>query len=281
MKIAVWSPTSFAGRKSAHLLLLALQTIGEEGGEQLVLHTDCEGSGPEHFLLSGVQRSRMMKQQEFGVEHLCRLLHCERFSKEAVINSSYTFAEGKLHVLPAGNAAFYQGKEKDAAKAVCSMMNLAGEVFQNVWVELPAGESEFSSQIISMTDYVIVNLTQSPYEVSKIGKIPRFEHVLYLFGAYEQRSIYALQNMMLLFPELRGKCAAIPYNTGFLAACCAGDVESFWMRQSSPESEKSATSFSRAVENAYRKWKGGEACIKYGAEESRVKGGRSLKQSSR
>jgi len=120
MKIAVWSPTPFAGRKSTHLLLLVLMTIMVEKSEQLVIHTDSEGSGAEHFLLSGNHRNRMMEQKEFGVEFLCRSLHCERFSKELAINSSYTFAEGKLHVLPGGSRRFYE--ERDATAEVCDMI---------------------------------------------------------------------------------------------------------------------------------------------------------------
>lgn len=277
MKIAVWSPTPFAGRKSTHLLLLALQAIIEEGGEQLVLHADYEGSGPEHFLLSGIQRSRMIRQKEFGVELLCRLLHCERFSKELAVNSSYTFAEGKLHVLPAGNITFYRGREQEAGKAICNIMQFAGKDFQNVWVELPAGESEFSRQIFSAADCVIVNLAQSPCEVEKIGRLPHFENAFYMIGAYEQRSIYAMHNMMLLFPELRGRCAVVPYHAGFLAACCTGDVESFWMREISQRDTKAVPTFFRAVEKAYEKWKegGSEKC---GEEKSRVQGVRNLKQ---
>ncbi|MDD5901581.1 MAG: hypothetical protein PUC73_11895 [Lachnospiraceae bacterium] len=266
MKIAVWSPTPFAGRKSTHLLLLALQAIAEEGGEQLVLHADYEGSGPEHFLLSGIQRNRMIRQKEFGIELLCRLLHCERFSKEMAVNSSYSFAEGKLHILPPGNSTFYRGREQEAGKAICTIMQFASRTFQNVWVELPAGDSELSEQILSEADCVIVNLAQSPCEAEKIGRLPQFEHAFYMIGAYEQRSIYAMHNMKLLFPELRGRCAAVPYHAGFLAACCAGDVERFWVREISRRDTKEVPAFFCAVEKAYEKWKEG-GCAKCGEEK--------------
>lgn len=257
MKIAVWSPTPFAGRKSTHLLLFALQAIAEEGGEQLVLHTDSEGSGPEHFLLSGSNRKRMMERNEFGVEFLGRVLHCERFSKELAVNAAYTFAEGKLHVLPSGSRRFYRENPKDATEAVCRMMRAAESAFQNVWVELPAGESEFSSQILREADCVIVNLAQSPCEVAKAGGFSKSMSVFYLVGAYEQQNVFSMHNMTVLAPELSGRCAVIPYNAGLLATCCEGDAERFWLRGEKLKERTEYTPFYRAVEKAYKKWKAG------------------------
>ena len=257
MKIAVWSPTPFAGRKSSHLLLFALRAIAEEGGEQLVLHTDPEGSGPAHFLLSGMNRKRMMERNEFGVEFLGRVLQCERFSKELAVNAAYTFGEGKLHVLPAGSRTFYRETPKTAAEAVCRMMRAAEGLFQNVWVELPAGESVFSEKILREADCVIVNLAQSPCEVVKTGVLPETASVFYLIGAYEQQNIFSEYNLTRLVPELSGRCAVIPYNTGFLAACCEGDAEQFWLRGVKLKEKTEYASFYRTVEKAYRKWKAG------------------------
>ena len=255
MKIAVWSPTPFAGRKSTHLLLFALQAITEEGGEQLVLHTDPEGSGPAHFLLSGIHRKRMMEQNEFGVEFLGRVLRCERFSKELAVNAAYTFAEGKLHVLPAGSRSFYRETPINAAEAVCRMMRAAEAVFQNVWVELPAGESLFSEKVLQEVDCIIVNLAQSPCEVVKASGFPEPASSFYLLGAYEQQNIFSAHNLTRLAPELSGKCAAIPYNPGFLAACCEGEAEQFWVRSVKLKERTEYATFYRAVEKAYRKWK--------------------------
>ncbi len=257
MKIAVWSPTPFAGRKSCNLLLLALQAIGEDGKEQLILHADPIGSGPEHFLLSGRHRSRMMEQNEFGIEFLCRLLRCERFSKEAVTNAAYTFAEGKLHILPSGSRPFYEGDKCKTAEEVCNIIRAAGEVFHNVWIELPAGESMFTERVLNEADCVIVNLAQSPCEGEKLTGLPKLKHAFYLLGAYEQRTIYTVHNMMLLFPGLRGRCAVIPYHTGFFEACCSGEAERFWLRGVSTAEDKACSTFFREVKKTYRKWKEG------------------------
>jgi len=255
--VVFWSPTPFAGRKSAHLLLFALQAVAEVGGEHLMLHTDACGSGPEHFLLSGNHRSRMMKQKEFGVEYLARRLLCERFSKEMAVNAAYTFAEGKLHVLPAGGAEFYKEKEEDAVKVIRRILQQADEVFQTVWVELPAGESELSRRLLSEADCVVVNLAQSPREIVGIEQLPLDKNSFYLFGAYEPGNIYAAHNLELLFPGLRGRCGAIPYDRRFLAACCKGEAELFWKREKARKSAKTAGIFLRDVEKAYEKWKEG------------------------
>ncbi len=270
MKIAVWSPTPFAGRKSSNLLLMALQAIENEGEEQLVLHMDPEGSGPEHFLLSGRHRSRMVEHREFGIEFLCRLLQCERFSKEAAVSAAYTFAEDKLHILPAGNKNFYREGNKNSVKELGDIIQWADEVFSNVWIELPAGKTEFTDLILSRVDCVLVNLAQSPCEAEKLNRLPKLKNAFYIMGAYEQRNIYTVYNMMLLFPEIRGRCAGIPYHQGFLEACCAGEVEQFWRRGMHDADGKLFPSFFREVERTYGKWKEGCGRHKCGEEKDEI-----------
>ncbi|MBQ9767634.1 MAG: hypothetical protein IJW37_05995 [Lachnospiraceae bacterium] len=250
MKIAVWSPTPYAGRKSSHLLLMALQAA-KEGEEQLVLHADPTGSGPEHFLLSGRNRNRMMEQREFGIEQLEHCLRCERFEKELVINSAYSFAEGKLHVLPAGGRFFYQGREEAAADAVVGMMRRAEACFGQVWVEVPGGESEISKRVLAETDAVVINFPQSPVEVLRAMELPRYEKEFFIIGAYERRSIYTKHNLALLHARLQGNCAVIPYEARFAAACCAGDTEAFWERGSKQGEEESVYPFFREAKRAY------------------------------
>jgi hypothetical protein len=234
---------------------MALQAIAAGEGEQLVIHADPEGSGPEHFLLSGSHRRRMMNEKEFGVEFFASLMRCERFSKEQVINAAYTFAEGKLHVLPAGGNGFYAGNGNDVADVLSQIMMRANEVFRNVWIELPAGNSESINGILSEADCVIVNLAQSPFETEKLREVQRKENVFYLVGAYEQRNILSVHNLELLYSQLRGQCAGIPYNSEFLAACCSGEVEAFWLRGTGQKGQGETAAFLSAVEKTYTKWK--------------------------
>lgn len=255
MKIAFWSPTPFAGRKTTHLLLFALQTILEEGGEQLVLHTDSKGSGPEHYLLSGNKRNRMMQQKDFGLEVLCKMLRCGSLTKEMVINASYTFADNKLHVLPAGNEGFYTEKEEEVADEIEGILRYGDTVFQNVWIELPAEMSAVSERIVRAVDCVVINLAQSPLELSKVGVFPQKEREFFLLGVYEKQCIYTRHNLMLLHPRLRGRCGEIPYHPGYLAACCGGSAEAFLLRGLLRAEDENPDSFFEAGKRAYRKWK--------------------------
>ncbi|MGN1084276.1 MAG: hypothetical protein ACI4QX_04695 [Lachnospiraceae bacterium] len=251
MKIVFWSPTPFSGRKSSNLLLMALQAVAEEGREQLIVHADESGSGPEHFLLSGRNRIRMMERKEFGVELLDKLLCCERFTKELAVNASYTFAEGRLHILPSGSRFFYQGREEKAAEAVTGIMKRAEEYFQTVWVEAPAGNSAFSEQLCRTADLVVVNLAQSPGEAAKIAQLPVYGKEFFFIGAHEKRCTYNRHNMMLLYPRLYGKCAAVPYQARYLAACCAGEAEAFWERGIHQGEEDVLYPFFKEVKKAY------------------------------
>ena len=255
MKIAVWGPTPFAGRKTVNLLLFAMQALKMEGKEQLILHADPSGSGPEHFLLSGVHRTRMMKKKEFGLELLCKMMHCERVTKEMIVDASYSFAEGKLHVLPAGHKEFYE--DNDAViKELCNVFHWADKLFSNVWIELPAGESTLVKEIIPYVDCVIVNFAQSPGEIIKLDPAIQASCVFYVVGAYEQRNIFTLHNLQLLYPFLRGKCSGVPYYTALAAACCSGEAEAVMLRE--PEKEMRIPTLFLELMKTYKRQKEGE-----------------------
>lgn len=251
MKLVFWSPTPFAGRKSSHLLLMALQAA-KEGGQQLVLHADADGSGPEHFLLSGKNRNRMMEQREFGIELLEKRLRCERYGKEAVLTSAYSFGNGRLQVLPSGGRFFYRSREWEAAEAVVGMMRRASADFEHVWVEVPAGNSPFSECVLKAADLVVINFSQSPAEVLRAVESPRHEKEYFLIGAYEKRSTYTKHNLAILYPRLQGKCGVIPYDVRYLAACCEGAAETFWERGSEPGEEELLHPFFYEAKKSYQ-----------------------------
>lgn len=245
MKIAFWSPTPFAGRKSTNLLLMAL-LFGKENGEQLILHADATGSGPEHYLLSGRNRRRMMSRKEFGLELLDRLLQCERYEKQMVINSSYSFARGRIHVLPAGTGGFF----KDAGHAdrvLDAVLYRTEQEFQTVWVEAPAGEGELAGKICQKADLVVINLAQSPAELEKLKTVPAYAHELFFFGAYEKRSVFSVHNLSLLYPRLEKKCAVIPYYRELLSAGLSGRLEEFFLKWDMAGEERESYGFFQEV----------------------------------
>jgi len=253
LKTAIWSPTPFAGRKSANLLLLAGMDIRREHREQLILHADPVGSGPEHFLLGGTDRRRMWEKKEFGMGYLWESLRCNGFSAECARNASYSFWNDKLHVLPAGEEVFY--REPKRAEMITGIMKQAEKVFGNVWIELPAGRSDFTDRLLFESDVVVISLAQSPAELEKIKEIPEFRKECFLIGAYDDRSICSLYNLERRVERLRGRCGVIPYHSGYLAACTAGRAEDFCFRETAPEQERKDQWFCRWVDNAYARWK--------------------------
>lgn len=253
MKTAIWSPTPFAGRKSANLLLLAAMDIRRESREQLILHADPVGSGPEHFLLGGRSRRRMWEKKEFGLGYLWESLRCNGFSKDCARNASYTFWDGKLHVLPAGERGFY--KEAQWAEMIAGIMKQAEKAFRNVWIELPAGRTEFTDRLLCDADVVVINLAQSLTELEKIKEIPTFRKECFLFGAYDARTICNFYNLERRFERLRGCCGTIPYHPGYLSACSEGRAEYFCFRETASDPERRDGAFQKAVEKAYTLWK--------------------------
>lgn len=248
MKIVFWSPTPYSGRKTSNLLLMAY-AAAEEGGEQLLLHADAIGSGPEHFLLSGRNRSRMLLKREFGVELLDKLLRCNRFGKELVVNAAYSFAEERLHILPAGTEYFY--RDTLAEESIVGMIRQADKVFQNVWVEAPAGESFLKSALFAEADLVVVNFSQSPGEIEKAVLPPVENKMFFLMGAYEKRCAYNKHNIRQLYSVLQGRFEVIPYQNRYLSSCCQGEAEAFLNRGSILGEEDALYPFFREVKKAY------------------------------
>ena len=257
MKVAVWSPVPFGGRKSSGLLSLVFQALQEESGEQLIIHADAFGSGPEHYLLGGRQRSRMIKKKEFGLELLCRLMQCGPCTKEMVVNASYSFADNRIHVLPAGDKMFYEETDR-ASKEICEMIRRTGSFFQNVWIELPAGKNEMVKAVFDIVDYIIGCFPQSPYVISSLEKCAEYPNMFYVVGAYETRNIYTIHNLQLLYPFLRGRCFGIPYDVAFMAACSVGEAEQYLRREASVERERKIPLIHSEIKKIYRKGIKGE-----------------------
>lgn len=253
MITAFWSPTPFSGRKSTNLLFLAAMDIRQENREQLILHADPIGSGPEHFLLGGSDRRRMWEKKEFGMGCLWRSLCCNGFSKECAKNASYTFWNGKLHVIPAGEESFY--KEPQRAEMIVGMMKQAEKVFQNVWIELPAGRTEFTERLLCEVDVVVINLAQSPFELEKVNEIPPLREECFLLGAYEHHTIGNLYNLAQKNRRLQGRCGVIPYHRGYLAASTEGKAEAFCFRKTAIDQEGREDLFQKSIEKAYGLWK--------------------------
>jgi len=222
--IVFWSPLAYAGRKTSNLLLMAYEA--SKSGEQLLVHADSRGSGPEHFLLSGNNRNRMLKQKEFGLELLERLMRCNRFEKSTVINCAYSFFDHRVHVLPPGNLTDF-GEDKERIDTWLALFQRLSMDFQNVWVEAPAGRSEFSDRLCKMADLVVINLAQSPVELAKINEIVQYPKELFLIGAYEQKNAYSVHNLEQLYPRLKKKCLAVPFMRSFSTYTASGRGELF------------------------------------------------------
>lgn len=246
MKIAFWSPFPFSGRKSTNLLLMAL-TAAREGQEQLILHANTKGSGAEHYLLSGRNREHLFQNGEFGIGFLEQMLRCERFDKSLVVNSAYSFAGGKVHVLPAGNAG---GSEISANELVCAIAKRAEKVFQNVFLEVPSGCQNSSLEICRTADLVVVNFSQSLQDIQSLDRLPPFPREFFLIGAYEKKCGYTMHNLSLLYPRLRGKCAVIPYHRDIFSFCMDGKAEKIL---DFPEKKEERKGYIPYVKKAYER----------------------------
>lgn len=254
MKYAFWSPTPFSGRKTSNLLLMALRAAAE-GKEQLVIHADPVGSGPEHFLLSGRSRSRMRECNDFGVETLENALKCREFDRELAIDCAYSFCEERLHVLPAGNKFFYMGRDEVIGDTVAGIMKRASGEFANVWVELPGGECGYRDRILEEADVVVICFSQSFCEFTKITEGYRDNKFFYMIGAYEKRCVFGKHNLTLLYPELRKRCGGVPYHGKFMEACCLGTAELFWERGRCQGEDSDYYSFFGETEKTYQELK--------------------------
>ena len=247
MKIAFWSPFSFSGRKSTNLLLMALMAAGE-GKEQLVLHVNAKESGPEHYLLSGRNREHLLQNGEFGLGFLEQMLRCERFDKSLVVNSAYSFAGGRVHVLPAGNV---NGNGISVNELACAIAKRAEKVFQNVFLEVPSGCQNSSLEICRNADLVVVNISQSLRDIQSLDHIPPFSREFYLIGAYEKKCSYTMHNLSLLYPRLRGKCAVIPYHRDIFSFCMDGRGEKIL---DFPEKKEERKEYIPYVKKAYERF---------------------------
>jgi hypothetical protein len=116
------------------------------------------------------------------------------------------------------------------------MVNLLRNIEEaagNVFVDISSGENSLSHKLIADADITVVNLSQNigitdVYFKCFKDKMPKGK-VFYLFGNYDNRSKYNINNIRRLYHnDINIKnSAVIPYNTGYLDAQCDGKAVEF------------------------------------------------------
>lgn len=176
------------------------------------------------------------KDVSAGIDGLVKLTLSNKLTPEAVTNyTRLVFPGNRLEVLSGSKAETYQEYEK-VRQTYGEVIQAADQFYDLVFVDLNKGlDNDYIKGILSMSDLVVVNITQRLKLLKEFEKI-RDENILFrrdntmvLIGRYDKFSKYNAKNIARTL-GYKGEVSVIPYNTLFFEACNEGKVADFFLR---------------------------------------------------
>lgn len=170
-----------------------------------------------------------------GIEGLAKAVMSNKSTPEIITNYTKIVFRDRLEVLLGVESKEYSEYQK-ISTVYKDILSFAKRTYDLVFVDLTNGVSEFSNEILEISDLIIVNQSQ------KISSIERFakhradnaallskDKTLVNMGRYDMFSKYNTKNVGRLLGE-RKPLLAIPYCTQFFEASMEGKVADYFIK---------------------------------------------------
>lgn len=233
MVIANYSPQHGQTGATSNMLAIILALVLTEEQNILVMQS--------HFKMNNLEASLLKKPKQtlavdpfddYGMDSLIRNKNMTALDKQLIENSSYSFLDGKLQLLPGTRKVSGEDYEKESS-VLLDIMETAKECYDQVFIDVSSRESELTNQILNTADLVIVNLCQNQQVLETFFSSERIDlpNKLYLFGNYDCRSRYNITNLLHQFRGLdKKKTLPIAYCVGYRDAIWDADVIRFFQK---------------------------------------------------
>ncbi len=219
MKIVFWSNTNAHSCVSSSLIAVAAymaMSLDQENKERVsVIQTQYRYNNIDYPLLGeGVLADDFFGT---GVDALLSASKSRDVTEEDAYNASISLFNDRMNFYRstriANKESFYS--EMKQFRAVVSALN---DYYVDVFVDLAAGDSDFSKSVLLDADVVVVMIPQNRYFVKETLKAVKelgLTHVVYCVGRYDVNASLNLRNLQSMFHELRGHLFCVPYDVDY------------------------------------------------------------------
>lgn len=226
MKIVYWSHLHGHAATSSNLIACAVMRALLSEDRLAIMQSQFKWNNLDYPLLGrGVLQDQYY---DTGMDALERDTATGILTQEIAHNDSISALEN-LSIFTATKKPIEE-IYRDNLKGFLAIINELDKFYAHLYIDL-SGSGKLSDTVMEAADLVVVNVPQNEYHLQEYFSNPvRAEHVMYLVGRYNADSSMNLKNMQRVYPQMKGKAAAIPYNTDFMDALSAGRAIPFFMQ---------------------------------------------------
>lgn len=236
MSIAVfWSPLHGQGQTSnLHVTASIMGLLHKK--KVLMMQTHFEKNNMESPLVGrncGLQRGDLELFKDIGLDVAVTYSNMNKLSMKVLESCCLTFQDTSLMLLPGTDIRNRETFNRDIGRSVIRLIKKADALVDIILIDANSGGDELSYKLMAMADLIIVNLTQrrhvlESYFSDDTGYFSN-KKVFYLFGDYDDNSIYNVNNCRARFNKsiYKHNSGVIPYCTKYMDAQSESDILSF------------------------------------------------------
>ena len=251
MKYLFWSNTRGQAGTSANMIAAAMMNDLLYEKRSMLLQTHFDLNQLEVCLLERKKRE-LICDYRVGIDQLIQGILSGMDTKQLLMDCCLSLTEECIDFLPGTQAKYREVYEKGLQEAYHTILNLAQQCYEDVFIDGCTGMNPFMEQLWEEADYVIVCLSQNTRVLNDFFNNYTYapEKTLFLIGNYDKRSELNLKNLCKRYKTLTYQnTMVIPYNVGFRDAMSLARVKEFFYQNIYSDKEDSNFEFIEEVKD--------------------------------
>lgn len=203
MIIGFWQNTSGHGCSSVSCVSLASEFVLKYKLNCCIFQTHFNNNNLSHYLLEDGSENNALNDN--GIDGLFRLFKTGSFSPDSVSALTNTFY-GNPARLDLINGTFKTNPVifiENFLEHFDKMFSTLQAMYDIVFVDIQAGNSELSKKVLSVCDYVVCGITQEKHMLDHLFKENEFDYTktMFLVGDYEPALNLNYRNLLKLYKQ--------------------------------------------------------------------------------
>lgn len=233
MKIVFWSPMHGQAGTTSNLLVISILTGLLYKKKTLITQTQFNYNNLEAPLVSYNTKNNKSTAffQGVGIDSLIRSFKAAKPDFETIDNCCISFPNTNLMLLPGTIKNNREAFEEDMSVLASKIFKDVEEFVDVIFLDVCSGSNPLSKQLMKEADLTVINLSHNLNVIENFlaeQPVVAEEKLFYLFGNYDSRSKYNINNLRRKYKVINSKnSGVIPTNVAFMDSQIDGKVISF------------------------------------------------------
>lgn len=230
MKVLFWGNAHGQAGTSSNMIATAMMNDILYEKKSILLQTHFGLNQLEVPLLEAKKRE-LMRDYHVGIDQVIQGILAGINTKQLLMDSCVSLTEQCIDFLPGTQAKNREVYEKGLKDAYHTILNLAQQCYEDVFIDACTGMNSFMEQLWDEADYIVVCLSQNSRLLNDFFDNYTFDpnKTLFLIGNYDERSELNLKNLCKRYKVMTLKnTLVIPYNVEFRDSMSAARIKEFF-----------------------------------------------------